>query len=342
MMELPKISVFSLGGTIASAKAGEFGVAPSLGAEELVAVAPDLSQVAEIETVSLRQVPSPGITLADIRQVADFISSRVAQGCDGVVITQGTDTLEEVAFSLDLLLDVDIPVVITAAMRNPTQLGSDGPANISAAVRVAASPLARGLGVLVVMNDEIHAARFVQKVHTQSVGAFRSFPLGPLGWVAEGDVRVLTRPVIRRPLGALPMGNKDVAVALLTMTAFDDGRLVRAACDLGFAGVVVQALGGGHSPPWVIEDLVRLAGTMPTVMVSRTNSGEILRHTYGFPGSETDLVARGLIPAGYLTGAKARVLLLLLLRAEADRREVIEAFQGWTSPANAVGQFRTR
>lgn len=328
-MSLPQITVFSLGGTISSGQQGEYGVVPSLEAACLISSVPQLAEVAEIDPINLRQVASPGITLNDVRELAEAIRLRASQGCEGVVVTQGTDTLEEVAFALDLVLDLEIPVVVTGAMRNPTLAGADGPANLLAAVLVAASRSAQGLGVLVVMNEEIHAARYVQKTHTQNAAAFSSSPLGPLGWVAEGKTRILSRPFLRRAAPPLSLDAENVAVALLTIGAFDDGRLVRAAYDLGFSGAVVQSLGGGHVPPWIMSDLGRLARTIPTILASRAAGGEVLRSTYGFPGSEIDLRAEGLIPAGYLTGVKARVLLMLLLGSGVHGEGVTDAFQLW-------------
>src|SRR6185437_15072259 len=136
------------------------------------------------------------ISFTDLLGLRDEILRRVEDGSAGIVITQGTDTIEETAFALDLLWAGHAPIVITGAMRNPTLPGADGPANLLAAVRVAASPAARGLGVLVVIADEIHAARFVSKRHTQSPAAFAALA-GPLGWVSEGDVRIVLVPVKR-------------------------------------------------------------------------------------------------------------------------------------------------
>jgi len=192
-------------------------------------------------------------------------------------------------------------------------------------VQVAASPLARGLGALVVLNDEVHAARFVQKTHTQSLSTFRSRLTGPLGWVAEGTVRIALRPVPGLHL-VVPAEAPERPVALLTLGLGEDGRLLGALEELGYRGVVVEALGGGHVPAALAEPLGRLAERMPVVLASRTGCGEVLRHTYGFPGSESDLLARGLIPAGALDGLKARILLALLLRSGASRAEIARAF----------------
>ena len=222
----------------------------------------------------------------------------------------------------------DAPVVVTGAMRNPTLPGADGPANLLSSVRVAASGVARGLGTLVVFNDEIHAAQFVRKTHTQSPATFASSPTGPLGYLSEGTPRIMTRPA-RRHRVDVPEGSRDRPVALLTSFLGDDGRLLAHIGRLGYEGLVVEALGGGHVPSVAVEPLAALAGEMPVVLASRTGGGEVLRRTYGFPGSETDLLERGLINAGPLDGPKARLLLSLLLRSEASREEISAIFDNW-------------
>lgn len=322
---VPRVAVFTMGGTIASVGDGGAGVRPRLSADDLVAAIPGLRETADVEAASFRQVPSPELTLRDLTALAAAIEERVADGYAGAVVTQGTDSIEETAFSLDLLLSVDAPVVVTGAMRNPSLPGADGPANLLAAVRVAASPDCRGLGCLVVFNDEIHAARFVRKTHTANPATFRSPGTGPLGWVAEGTPRVALRPVRRHHVPVSADADPS-PVALLTVGLGDDGRLVGAVGALGYAGVVVEAMGGGHVPVQLVPTLAELVRRMPTVLASRTGSGEVLRRTYDFPGSETDLLAHGLIPAGALDGPKARMLLMLLLAAKTDLDDIPAAF----------------
>ncbi|SDI32620.1 asparaginase [Nonomuraea jiangxiensis] len=325
----PRVTVFSLGGTIASTHqpgSPPAGVVPRLGARELVDSVPRLREVAELETVAFRRTASSDLTLPDVVRLAAEIARRFEAGDAGVVVTQGTDTVEESSFALELLVPGPRPVVVTGAMRDPTLAGPDGPANLLAAVRVAASPQAAGLGTLVVFDDEIHAARFVRKTHTSSTATFRSPSAGPLGWVVEGRVRIAFRaPALRgAPTG---VSVRVPPVALLKATLGDDFRLAERLPDLGYAGLVVEALGGGHLPSPAVEPLERLARRMPVVLASRTGGGELLRETYGFPGSERDLLSRGLTPAGFLDGPKARVLLSLLLSAGAGPAAVRDSFE---------------
>jgi L-asparaginase len=324
-MPLPKVSVISLGGTISSLRSGGPGVRPSLTGERLVESVPALSEVAEISAASLRQVPGWALALDDLVEVAAEAGRRMGEGAAGVVVTQGTDSIEETAFALDLLVEGDGPVVVTGAMRNPTLPGADGPANLLAAVRVAASGWARGVGAVVVMNDEIHAARHVRKAHTQSPAAFRSAGAGPIGWVSEGSIRIPLRPADRQHVRS-PDEHASHEVALVGVWPGDDGRILRAVGDLGYDGLVVGGMGGGHVPPAAAEVLEGLAARMPVVLASRTGGGETLARTYDPPGSEMDLLARGLIPSGALDGPKARILLALLLRSGAPREEIQAAF----------------
>lgn len=325
----PRVTVFSLGGTIASTNTspGESGgVTPQLGAGDLVAAVPQLRDVAEVETVPFRQLASGDIRLLDLIALAAKITQRFDEGTSGVVVTQGTDTTEETSFALELLVPGPQPIVVTGAMRNPTMAGPDGPANLLAAVQVAAHPQAAGLGTLVVFNDEIHAARFVRKTHTSSPATFRSMTVGPLGWIVEGHPRIAFRPPT---LEGTPIGASEQVppVALLKCSLGDDSRLAAQVQILGYAGLVVEAFGAGHVPAHMVAALEELASKMPVILASRTGGGEMLQETYGFPGSERDLLSRGLITAGFLDGLKARILLSLLLAAGRDLGGVRTAFQ---------------
>ncbi len=329
---LPRVSVFSLGGTIAmgAATSGK-GVSLSHSAEMLIAALPALADIAEIEAQSFRQLPSPDITIADLEALAREINRRFDDGVRGVVVTQGTDTIEESAFVIDRLVQSDAPVVFTGAMRNPTMPGPDGPANLYHAVLTALDQQARGIGTMVVMNDEIHAARYVQKLHTTSPAAFDSSPAGAIGWIIENQARIVTRPGGRYPveLSAAPHAARVVRLAV---GLDEDGTLVDLALRNGYDGMVVDVTGGGHVPKAMVESLGRAAQRVPVVYASRTRHGETMQATYDFPGAETDLFDRGLIPAGWLGGIKSRLLLLLLLRAGAGEEDIRQAFAAWHHP----------
>ena len=309
---------------------GALGVVPKLSAEELVGAVPQLADFANVRAESWRAMPGAHLDFDTLIALADKIRDLSAGAVAGVVITQGTDTIEEAAFALDLMLDIALPVVVTGAMRNPTRPGADGPANMLAAVQVAASEAARRLGVVVVLHDEIHAARFVRKAHTSSLSTFKSDPLGPIGWLSEDQVRIALRPA-RRPAITPAPGGAQAKVAILKMALGDDGALVEAALGAGFDGLVVEAMGGGHVSPQATRALADAASHIPVILASRAGSGEALRSTYGFEGAEIDLLSKGLISAGRLNGVQARVLLTLLLSANVrDKAGLARHFEAET------------
>jgi L-asparaginase len=331
----PRVAVFTLGGTIAMVtEPGSAGAAPVLGASQLLGSVPGLAGLPASPVLhEFRQLPSSALSIEDVLDLSGAIAAELAAGCAGAVVVQGTDTIEETSFLLDLLHDGDQPVVVTGAMRTRDAAGADGPANMLAAIQAAASPELAGLGVLVVFADEIHAARHVRKAHATSVAAFVSPSAGPVGHVIEGRVRLLARPVrpvipvIGLPGAASAAGGAPVRVGLVTMALGDDGALLRAAAAAGVLdGVVVAGFGAGHVPPGVAEIMYELASRMPVVIASRTGAGTVLEGTYGWVGSEIDLTSRDVISAGFLDPPKARLLLHLLLSRGAARADVVAAF----------------
>ncbi|GGU89192.1 L-asparaginase [Streptomyces litmocidini] len=317
-----RVTVFTLGGTI-SARGGD---AARMTGQEVLA---GLGAPEDVVLRDFRRVPSSTLSFEDLAALADEVREAVAGG-SGVVVVQGTDTLEETAFLLDLLCTTEQPIAVTGAMRRPDLPGADGPANLAAALAVAADPACRNLGVLVVLADEIHAARLARKTHTTSLATFASPGAGPLGTVVEGRPRILLRPAVPAALRPLTL-DPSVRVALVTLSLGDRGELLDAVDDR-FQGLVVAAFGGGHAPAPLVEPLAALARRIPVVLASRTGGGATLTDTYRSPGSEHDLLHHGLIPAGPLDPAKARILLHTLVSSGAagpsgyDRPRITAAF----------------
>lgn len=322
-----RVRVFFLGGTIAMTRAATQGAGalrPGLGGTDLLAWMP-MPHGVLVDPVDVARVDSSALTFDTCLDTLARADAAVGRGeTDGVVVVQGTDTLEETAYLWDLLWPHPQPFVVTGAMRAPDAPGADGPANLLAAVTVAADGEIHDTGVLVVNGDEVHAARYVAKRHTMAPSAFVSPDLGPVGRVQEGQA-VLSARVPRHAALAVPA--RATSVALLRASVDDDPALYRAAVELS-DGVVVEGFGAGQLRPEVAEVLTEAAVDKPVVLASRAGAGPVATRTYAGPGSGSDLVARGLVPSGRLGGLRSRVLLWVLLAAERppDGAEVRRAF----------------
>jgi L-asparaginase len=294
-----EVLVLATGGTISMRGAR---AVPAFGAAELLAgVGLD-----DVEARELLGAPGAHVSLDDALLVARTAAGEAAGG-RGVVVTHGTDTLEETAVLCDLLHAADAPVVFTGAIRPGSAAGADGPANLLDAVAVAGAAAAQGLGCLVVFGGEVHAARTARKVDSTGPSAFGSPGAGPIGRVVEGRLALKTRPV--RPTQALAPERLDFRVPVLTATLGDDLALLDGAAD----GAVLATFGGGHLSPAGLARLRAAAARMPVVLAVRPERGALLSSTYGFEGAEGDLRATGAIPAGALSPQAARMKLLACL-----------------------------
>lgn len=328
-----RLGVIATGGTVAMTNGG-VGAIPTLSAARLAADAFGPWDGVAVEPIQLFGLPSADLGPDRILQLRDAVAD-LAGRTDGVVVTHGTDTLEESAYALHLLLETQTPVVLTGAMRTPDALGADGPANLAAAGRVALSGVARGAGVLVVMNDEIHAAAHVRKAHASRPSAFSSAPVGPLGWISEDRVRLFLRPAPNlRPM--IQAGVRLPHVAVLPLYPDTPADLVRAASEAG-EGLVLEVFGAGHAPSAHLDLLARIAASRPVVFASRTGGGETFEATYGFPGGEVSLIARGLIGAAELDARRARLALCLLLSGGASLSRIRDWFQSPADPEPPIG-----
>ncbi|WP_087687472.1 asparaginase [Pandoraea sp. PE-S2R-1] len=327
---LPVVAVASLGGTISmtpSDAAG--GVVPTLDAAQLTRSVPGLSDVATIKAASLRQLPSASLGYGDLMAALTWAEQQIADGATGVVLTQGTDTLEETAFLLDLFWKLPEPLIVTGAMRAPQAAGADGPANLLAAVSTAVHPDSVGRGVLVLMNDTAHYARWVSKGDALAVQAFVSLDGGVAARIVEGRPMFFhAKPVRPQPL---PRPVRDwPKVALVTAALGDDGELAEMAVNGGCEAVVIAALGAGHVSFDFAERIGRLAAKVPVVIASRAASGSTASKTYGYVGAEIDLARRGAHLSGWLSALKARLLVVALIASGVAPGALGEALANWS------------
>lgn len=307
---VPRVAVLSTGGTIAST-AGEGGATPTKGGEELLDAVPELAEYADVAVEQVAQVPSFDL---DFETVLDLAAAArdAATNADGIVVTHGTDTMEESAYALDLLLDLDAPVVFTGAQRRPDERGSDGPANLRDAVRAAAHERLRGAGgVYVAFDEELHAAREVRKLHASRLGTFASPDAGPVVTFDRDGVRIRRAPGSRS--AHLPVDGVSARVEIVPSAIGVTGRQVELAVEDGADGLVVEGTGLGNATAALGEAVADAVDAgVSVVMTTRCPAGAAAP-VYGTPGGHETLAARGVTNGGDLSAAKARVKLTLAL-----------------------------
>lgn len=324
----PRVLIVSTGGTILSRSTENEGYTPSLTGAELVESLPGLSEHAEVEVLEFSSVLSFALAPETIVDLSRMIRRRLADDkMAGAVVIQGTATMEETAFLADLLHTSDKPVVFTGAMYSASEPDSDGPRNVLYSVMVASSDNARGKGVLVCMNGEVHAARDVVKMHKSGVAAFESPGLGPIGLVSKRGIVFYRAPLLRRTFDC----GIEPRVDLVKVVLGSDARLLKASVDSGSRGVVIEAFpgNGGVTPGMMtlIEDL--RARDFPVVVAPRSIGGRLSAGAGGGCGP-ADLARCGVILAGDLPAPKARILLMVALAACRTTAEIREVFASLT------------
>ncbi|SRB22140.1 L-asparaginase [Staphylococcus aureus] len=284
-----------------------------------------INQYAQIDELNPFNVPSPHLTIQHVKQLKDIILEAVSNKYyDGFVITHGTDTLEETAFLLDLILGIEQPVVITGAMRSSNEIGSDGLYNYISAIRVASDEKARHKGVMVVFNDEIHTARNVTKTHTSNTNTFQSPNHGPLGVLTKDRVQFHHMPYRQQ---ALENVNEKLNVPLVKAYMGMPGDIFSFYSREGIDGMVIEALGQGNIPPSALEGIQQLVSlNIPIVLVSRSFNG-IVSPTYAYDGGGYQLAQQGFIFSNGLNGPKARLKLLVALSNNLDKAEIKSYFE---------------
>ena len=305
---MKNILIILTGGTIAMKASGETGVVPSTEFAQFLRQFPQLSSVAHVDVMDYLNVPSPYMTPQMMFDLAKLIDLKIID-YDGVVITHGTDTLEESAYLCDLVLTTRKPVVFTAAMRSGSDIGLDGPRNIVGAVRVASHHDSMDKGVLVVMNDEIHTARDVVKSDTGKVDAFISMGYGPIGNV-DPDMVVYHRSTLYRE--SVWTDQLDTRVDLIKAVSGIDGKFLRCSMESGAVAIVMEAFGRGNLPKHLVPDIMAVIdANILMVIASRTYTGRVLPE-YGYDGGGKHLHEMGAILAGDMRGVKVRLKLMAL------------------------------
>lgn len=317
------ILLLHTGGTI-SMKMNEVGAVLPNDRNPLIGISEQLAKYAELNEMEVFNYPSPHITPKEMLYLRNVIVDYEKEHTvDGIVITHGTDTLEETAYFLDLTTKYNFPIVLTGAMRSSNELGADGVYNLVEAVRVACSEEAREKGVLVVMNDEIHQAFNITKTSTSSVNTFQSPQYGPIGLVTKKMVHIHQAPVHRR---YVEVNRIQKRVALLKVYAGMERDLIEAMLDLHYDGVVLEGLGQGNVPPDVAIGIAKLIkANIPVILVSRCFNG-IAEGIYGYEGGGKSLEEMGVIFANGINGQKARLKLLIGLNQENNPVDLKEFF----------------
>ena len=320
---MKKILILNTGGTISMSEDQKTGkVAPT--ETNPIGVGGNIfSYIGDLHVEDLYHLASPQITEREMLGIKNRIEEAVKQGYDGVVVTHGTDTLEETAYYLELTLDVNIPIVITGAMRSSNEIGADGLANLRSSLVVATDEESSDKGVLVVMNDEVHTATYVTKTHTTNVATFQTPTFGPIGLVSKNNVIYFQKLVKEEHY---EVNTTEKKVYLLKAYAGMDEKLINAVCDLGADGLVIEALGAGNLPPQTVSAVRNcIKRSIPVVFVSRAFNG-VTQDVYDYEGGGKRFQQDGVIFTTGLSGQKARIKLMILLEAGISFEKLGELF----------------
>lgn len=323
-MDKKQVSVILTGGTIACVMTPDGGSTTV----NIGNMLDDFTEIHDRITLQVHSYCERGgyeTKISDLTALAQYVKHIIEdEQPDGIVIAMGTNVMEESAFALNLLVQTDIPIVITGAIRIPEAKGADGPANLLDAICTAGSGNCRNMGTLVVFNGQIHGADYVRKEHTLNCDAITSD--FPLGFVSEGFASIRTRPV-RRIMPWIDIVTEEQEVLLYTSYLGDTGRLLDYVENCGFKGLVVEGTGGGYTAPWVTEKVEKIHQNMPVVIASRIGHGDTMSITYGtdygMPGYLKEI---GILNAGQLDGRKARMLLTFLLMSRCSQEEIQKSF----------------
>ena len=322
-----KVAIIFTGGTISMTINKDTNAAtPSLSSGDIMALVHHIKDFAEVELIDFSAIPGPHMTPAKMMELKALVA-KLCERSDifGVVITHGTDNLEETAYLLNLTLNTLKPVVVTGSMRNASELGYDGPSNLASAILTAINDKSQDRGVLVVLNDEINDAREVTKTHTMSLDTFKSLEFGPLGIVDSNHVIYYRTQTFSSSYIDTDMIEPDVA--LIKAASGMDARILDFLVAEKGKGIVIEGMGRGNIPPGMMPGIKKAIGAgIPVVLVSRNPLGRITP-SYGYEGGGLDLKNAGVILARNLNGPKARIALMLALTKTQDMNELKRYFK---------------
>lgn len=321
----PKVAIIFTGGTISMTVDDTIGAAiPSLNGQDIISMVTNIDKIADIEIVEYSELPGPHVNYSMLFEIRDLVTALAdREDITGIIITHGTDTLEESAYFLDLTLNISKPVIVVGAMRNSSELGYDGPANLAAAVCTAISPNARDKGVLVVLNNEVNTALEVTKTNTLSLNTFQS-RYGPIGIIDTNEF-IVHRNIAHRDF--IDTDCVEQQVYLIKSCLDMDPRVIDFYLSENAKGLVIEAMGRGNLPPNVVPYLEKaIKKNVPVVIVSRCPSGRVMS-SYGYEGGGKCLHDLGVIFGGELSGQKALIKLKLALSKSSDKSYIQDLFE---------------
>lgn len=323
---MKKVAIIFNGGTITMEFDPKLHAAvPKLTGEEIMSMVTGIERYAQIECHTFSNLPGPHVTPKIMLQLSKYVKEILDRDdITGAVVTHGTDNLEETAYFLDLTLNSPKPVVVTGSMRNSSELGYDGPANLSASICTAISDEARNRGVLVVLNGEINCASEVTKSNTMSLDTFKSPEFGPIGIVDNNEAIFCRNRVYRQHID---VNEIETRVDLVKCASGMDSKFIDFCIDTGDRGIVIEGMGRGNIPPDMLPGVRRaIDRNVAVVLVSRCFEGRIYG-TYGYEGGGKGLVDMGVIFGENMPGQKARIKLMLALSVSNDISKVREIFK---------------
>lgn len=323
---MKKILIIFTGGTFSMmVDKSTGGAIPMFSGSELLDMIPETRKLAEIDYFDFGKYPGPHITpklmLELSKKIKNYLSKNIY---DGIVITHGTDTLEETAYFLDLTINTSIPIVLTGSMKNSSDPDWDGPTNFLDSIQICLNSNSQNMGVLVCLNGEINAASEVTKIYSDSVESFKSLDFGNLGFVQNGRVIFNRLPHL---LEKIEVDRIDDNIDMLTVYAGMDEKFFKFSADSNVSGIVVEALGVGNVPPAAFEGIkYAVEKNIPVVLTSRCPAGET-DYIYSYPGAGKHLHDLGVIFADYINGQKARIKLMIVLGRTKNLNEIRNYFE---------------